>query len=282
MPKGGCPLTPAQIPPFQLPAQGPSRPRNTGRGLRPPAPGLALLHVQTVTTAHGFQVLAEKPRVLSAEAPLWGMSPEPPAGGQRDRPPLQLGPAREPRTPPHGTFQSLPKGGQHLDFGDGQPCPFPTQPPCPQGAFVRGRATASLLALQPFPLAPFTDEKAEAQRGLSSLQGPHSLPLLPHTLSASKATEPDWPVLWVCNLKPEARWARAPCGAGKAGAGRDQVTSLSHCSPHTRERTLRMPAGWARCHRAPTAPAGSSHAAVGLGDPASRNPPPLELTRTWM
>lgn len=103
-------MTPARIPPFQLPAQGPRRRWNTGQGLRPPDQGPALLHVQMVSTAHGFQVLAEKPRVLSAEAPLWEMWPEVLAGGQKGADPsLSSDQLERPRTPPHGvqSFQSF-------------------------------------------------------------------------------------------------------------------------------------------------------------------------------
>lgn len=99
----GSPLTPAQIPPFQLPAHG-QRPRSTSRGLQPSDGGPALLHVPMVTAAHGFQVLAQRPQVLSAEAPLWGTSPETPAD-----PSWSLDQPEIPGTPPHSRFQNLLK-----------------------------------------------------------------------------------------------------------------------------------------------------------------------------
>ncbi|XP_060272323.1 uncharacterized protein LOC132659874 isoform X2 [Ovis aries] len=99
----GSPLTPARIPPFQLPAHG-QRLRSNSRGLQPSEGGPALPHVPTVTAAHGFQVLAQRPQVLSAEAPLWGTSPETPAdpSWSLDQPEIL-------RTPPHGRFQNLSK-----------------------------------------------------------------------------------------------------------------------------------------------------------------------------
>ncbi|XP_043769732.1 uncharacterized protein LOC122700729 [Cervus elaphus] len=86
-----------------LPAHG-QRPRSTSRGLQPSDGGPALLHVPTVTTAHGFQVLAQRPQVLSAEAPLWRTSPETPAD-----PSWILDQPEIPGTPPHGRFQNLSK-----------------------------------------------------------------------------------------------------------------------------------------------------------------------------
>lgn len=108
MPSRGFPLTPAQIPPFELP--GPRRPRPTGRGLRPSDQGLALLHVHTVTAAHGFRVLAERPRALSVEDPFWETVPAAPADRERGAEP-GLRPDQQdiPRTPPHSRFWSLPK-----------------------------------------------------------------------------------------------------------------------------------------------------------------------------
>lgn len=125
MPKRGCPLSPGQIQHFWLLAQGLHRPRNTGHGLWPPDQGPALLHMQMVTTAHRFQVLAKRPRVLSDKAPLWGTWPESPADGQRGADPVSRSISQRPRTPPHGRFQCLPKDGQDLDIGEVQPCPYP-------------------------------------------------------------------------------------------------------------------------------------------------------------
>ncbi|XP_010805367.3 uncharacterized protein [Bos taurus] len=99
----GSPLTPARIPPFQLPAHS-QRPWSTSRGLQPSDGGPVLLHVPTVTAAYRFQVLAQRPQVLSAEAPLWGTSPEIPA----DRS-WSLDQTEIPGTPPHGRFQNLSK-----------------------------------------------------------------------------------------------------------------------------------------------------------------------------
>lgn len=60
----GRPLTPAQIPHFQLPSLGQRSPGGCGRGVRPSAQGPGLLHVLVLTTALGFQVFAKSQRVL--------------------------------------------------------------------------------------------------------------------------------------------------------------------------------------------------------------------------
>lgn len=64
----------------------------------------ALLPVPTVTTAHGFRVLAESPRVLPSEAPLWETLVD-----KTDGP---VSPRHQPeilRAPPHCRFWRLPK-----------------------------------------------------------------------------------------------------------------------------------------------------------------------------
>ncbi|KAI4569594.1 hypothetical protein MJT46_006888 [Ovis ammon polii x Ovis aries] len=123
----GSPLTPARIPPFQLPAHG-QRLRSNSRGLQPSEGGPALPHVPTVTAAHGFQVLAQRPQVLSAEAPLWGTSPETPAdpSWSLDQPEIL-------RTPPHGRFQNLSKVDRILTLLTDSAAP--PLLPCPLNGF---------------------------------------------------------------------------------------------------------------------------------------------------
>lgn len=108
----GRPLTPAQIPPFQLLGLGRRRPGGCSRGLRPPARGPGLLHVPVLTTALGFQVFAERPRVLRQEGPLWETLPGDPAEGQRQAG-HSLTPDRQDArdAPPPGSFQELRKVG---------------------------------------------------------------------------------------------------------------------------------------------------------------------------
>lgn len=123
----GSPLTPARIPPFQLPAHS-QRPWSTSRGLQPSDGGPVLLHVPTVTAAYRFQVLAQRPQVLSAEAPLWGTSPEIPA----DRS-WSLDQTEIPGTPPHGRFQNLSKVNRILTLLTVSPAP--PSLPCPLNGF---------------------------------------------------------------------------------------------------------------------------------------------------
>ena len=123
----GSPLTPARIPPFQLPAHS-QRPQSTSRELPPSDGGPVLLHVPTVTAAHGFQVLAQRPQVLPAEAPLWGTSPE--ISADRSWSPDQT---KIPGTRPHGRFQNLSKVDRILTLLTVSPAP--PSLPCPLNGF---------------------------------------------------------------------------------------------------------------------------------------------------
>ncbi|ERE72410.1 leucine-rich repeat and immunoglobulin-like domain-containing nogo receptor-interacting protein 3 [Cricetulus griseus] len=113
MPTGG-PLTPAQIPPFQLPDLGQRRPGGCSRGLRPSAQGPGLLHVPVLTTALGLQVFAERPRILCQEAPLWETLPRGPADERQTGHGLTPDRQDTPEMPPPGSFEKLRKLGQIL------------------------------------------------------------------------------------------------------------------------------------------------------------------------
>lgn len=110
----GRPLTPAQIPRFQLPSLGQRSSGGCGRGLRPSAQGPSLLHVPVLTTALGFQVFAERPRVLCQEAPLWDTLPGDPADGEPTGHSLTPDRQDTPETPPPGSFEKLRKVVQIL------------------------------------------------------------------------------------------------------------------------------------------------------------------------
>lgn len=126
----GRPLTPAQIPRFQLPSLGQRSPGSCSRGHRPSAQGPCLLHVPVLTTALGFQVFAERPRVLSQEAPLWKTLPGAPADGERTGHSLTPDRQDTPETPPPGSFQKLPKMDQILwVLRSTAALPFPPPPP---------------------------------------------------------------------------------------------------------------------------------------------------------